>query len=185
MNNYISKKFVKLSFIILGLIIPLISWSQTIVKDSLLQKVTLSEAIQYALKRQPTIQQVYLDEKITESTIKSKLADWYPQINFNYNLQHNFIVQTAIIGGNPVQLGVNNTSSAQFTASQNIFNRDALLASNTKGDVLLQSKQITTNNKINLAVNVSKAFYNVLSTIQQIKISNSNIKRLERSVKDV
>lgn len=184
MNNYISKKFVKLSFIILGLIIPLISWSQTIVKDSLLQKVTLSEAIQYALKRQPTIQQVYLDEKITESTIKSKLADWYPQINFNYNLQHNFIVQTAIIGGNPVQLGVNNTSSAQFTASQNIFNRDALLASNTKGDVLLQSKQITTNNKINLAVNVSKAFYNVLSTTQQIKISNSNIKRLERSVKD-
>jgi outer membrane protein TolC len=184
MNNYISKKFVKLSFIILGLIIPLISWSQTIVKDSLLQKVTLSEAIQYALKRQPTIQQVYLDEKITESTIKSKLADWYPQINFNYNLQHNFIVQTAIIGGNPVQLGVNNTSSAQFTASQNIFNRDALLASSTKGDVLLQSKQITTNNKINLAVNVSKAFYNVLSTTQQIKISNSNIKRLERSVKD-
>ncbi|MBC7653641.1 MAG: TolC family protein [Oligoflexus sp.] len=184
MNNYISKKFVKLSFIILSLIIPLISWSQTIVKDSLLQKVTLSEAIQYALKRQPTIQQVYLDEKITESTIKSKLADWYPQINFNYNLQHNFIVQTAIIGGNPVQLGVNNTSSAQFTASQNIFNRDALLASSTKGDVLLQSKQITTNNKINLAVNVSKAFYNVLSTIQQIKISNSNIKRLERSLKD-
>lgn len=184
MNNYISKKFIKLSFFFLGLIVPIFGWSQTTVKDSLLQKVTLNDAIQYALKRQPTIQQVYLDEKITASTIKSKLADWYPQINFNYNLQHNFIVQTAIIGGNPVQLGVNNTSSAQFTASQNIFNRDALLALNTKSDILLQSKQNTTNNKINLVVNVSKAFYNVLSNIQQIKISNSNITRLERSLKD-
>ncbi|OAQ39681.1 transporter [Pedobacter psychrophilus] len=184
MNNYIGKLTIKLSFIILGLIIPFFSWSQTIVKDSLLQKVTLNDAIQYALNSQPTIQQAYLDEKITESTIKTKLADWYPQINFNYNLQHNFLVQTSIIGGNPVQLGVDNTSSAQFTASQNIFNRDALLALNTKGDVLLQSKQNTVNNKINLVVNVSKAFYNVLSTLQQIKISNSNIIRLERSLSD-
>jgi outer membrane protein len=184
MYKTISNKFSKLLLIILSLICPLIGYSQTILKDSLLKEVTLENAIQYALKRQPTIQQAYLDEKITESTVKSKLADWYPQINFNYNLQHNFIVQTSVIGGNLVKLGVENTSNAQFTASQNIFNRDALLAANTKDDVLLQSKLNTKNNKINLAVNVSKAFYNVLSTTQQIKISNSNIIRLERSLKD-
>ncbi len=184
MNSYKGKKFIKLALIFFCFIIPFLGFTQPVLKDSLLQKVTLSDAIQYALKSQPTIQQSYLDEKITESAIKSKLADWYPQINFNYNLQHNFIVQTSVIGGNPVKLGVDNTSNAQFTASQNIFNRDALLAAKTKQDVLLQSKQITTNNKINLAVNVSKAFYNVLSTIQQIKISNSNIIRLERSLKD-
>ncbi|MBK0383963.1 TolC family protein [Pedobacter sp. SD-b] len=183
MNRYISKKIIKLSLFLASLL-PFSALAQTTQPDSLLKEVTLNNAIEYALKRQPTLQQAYLDEKITESTIKSKLADWYPQVNFNYNLQHNFIVQTSVIGGNPVKLGVDNTSSAQFYASQNIFNRDALLAANTKGDVLLQAKQNTASNKIDLVANISKAFYNVLSTIQQIKISNSNISRLERSLKD-
>ena len=72
------------------------------------------------------MQQSLIDEKITEFQVKSRLADWYPQVNFNFFYQHNFQVQTSVIGGNPVRLGVNNTSSAQFSASQSIFDRDVL-----------------------------------------------------------
>ncbi len=82
-------------------------------------------------ERQPLIQQSLIDEETTETTIKSKLADWFPQLNFNYLFQHNFEVQTAVIGGEARKLGVNNTSSLQFPATQNLFNRDALLASCT------------------------------------------------------
>lgn len=145
---------------------------------------TLEEVIQYALKNQPLIQQSLIDEKITDNTIKSKLADWYPQINFNYNLQHAFVVQTSIIGGNPVKLGVANTSAAQFTLSQALFNRDVLLAKRSKNDVRLQASQATSANKTDLAVNVSKAFYDVLATTQQIDVSTEDIVRLERSLKD-
>jgi outer membrane protein len=152
--------------------------------DSLLQQATLPNVIQYALKRQPLVQQSLIDEKTTELQIKSKLADWYPQINFNYLYQHNFQVQTSIIGGNPVKLGVNNTSSFQFGATQTIFDRDVLLANRTKGNVLLQSRQQTENTKIDVIVNVSKAFYDVLATGQQIKVADENIVRLERSLKD-
>lgn len=149
-----------------------------------INNATLEEVIQYALKNQPLIQQSLIDEKITENTIKSKLADWYPQINFAYNLQHAFIVQTSIIAGNPVKLGVANTSAAQFTLNQAIFNRDVLLAKRTKTDVRTQASQTTTANKIDLAVNVSKAFYDVLATTQQIQVSTEDIQRLERSLKD-
>jgi outer membrane protein TolC len=152
--------------------------------DSLLQQATLQNVVQYALKRQPAVQQSLIDEKTTDLQIKSKLADWYPQVNFNYLYQHNFQVQTSVIGGNPVRLGVNNTSSFQFTASQTIFNRDVLLANRTKGSVLQQSKQQTENRKINVVVNVSKAFYDVLATEQQVKVADANITRLERSLKD-
>jgi outer membrane protein len=145
---------------------------------------TLEEVIQYAIKNQPLIQQSLIDEKITENTIKSKLADWYPQINFAYNLQHAFIVQTSIIAGNPVKLGVANTSGAQFTINQALFNRDVLLAKRTRTDVRTQASQTTTANKIDLAVNVSKAFYDVLATTQQIQVSTEDIQRLERSLKD-
>jgi outer membrane protein TolC len=152
--------------------------------DSLLADASLPNIIQYAIKRQPLVQQSLIDEQTTDLQIKSKLADWYPQINFNYLYQHNFQVQTSIIGGNPVKLGVDNTSALQFTASQAIFNRDVLLAKRSKGDVQQLARQLTGSTKIEVAVNVSKAFYDVLATEQQVKVVNENIVRLERSLKD-
>lgn len=50
-------------------------------KDSLLVSITLDECLAYAINHQPFVQQAKLDEAITERIIKSKLADWYPQIN--------------------------------------------------------------------------------------------------------
>lgn len=152
--------------------------------DTLPSGVTLQQCVQYALKHYPQVQQAVIDEKITDETIKSKLADWYPQINFAYNLQHNFQVQTSIIGGNPVALGVDNTSLGQLSLTQNIFNRDVFLALKSKGDVQLQAKQNTINRKIDLTATVSKAFYDILATDQQIKVADQNIVRLERSLKD-
>lgn len=149
-----------------------------------LDKATLDNVIQYALKHQPLIQQSVIDQRVVENTIKSKLADWYPQINFNYNLQHNFAVQTSIIGGNPVKLGVDNTSAAQFSLTQSIFNRDLLLANRSQNDVRQQASQTITNNKIAVAANVAKAFYAVLSTKQQISVAEGDIIRLKKSLKD-
>lgn len=153
-------------------------------QDSVLAEATLTNVIQYALKQQPVIQQSLIDEKITDLQIKSRLADWYPQINFNYIYQHNFQVQTSIFQGNPVKLGVDNTSAIQFSASQTIFNRDVLVANQTAGIVRQQAKQTTSSNKIDVVVNVSKAFYDVLATEQQIKVTDENIVRLQRSLKD-
>jgi outer membrane protein TolC len=136
------------------------------------------------LKNQPAVQQSLIDEATTLLQVKSKLADWYPQVNFNYLYQHNFQVQTNIIGGNPVRLGVNNTSALQFSLSQTVFNRDVLLARQTKNIVLKQSKQQSDNTKIDLVVAVSKTFYDLLTTIQQIKVADQNIDLLQQSLKD-
>jgi outer membrane protein TolC len=186
MNEFRKERSIQRNFFITFLVLffPFVPYAQTITADSLLKEVTLPLAIEYAIKRQPVILQSYLDEKITDARIRSKLADWYPQVNFNYNLQHNFLVQTSVIGGNTVKLGSDNTSAGQFTVSQYIFNRDVLLAKRTKGDVRLQAKQFTSNDKIDLAVNVSKAYYDVLATVQQVKVAESNIIRIERSLKD-
>ncbi len=153
-------------------------------EDSLLQEATLQNCISYAVEKQAAVQQAEIDEAITEDAIKSRLSEWFPQVNFNYALQHNFQVQTSVIGGNPVKLGVDNTSGLSFTLNQAIFNRDVLLASRTRSDVRLQAKQNTESVKIDVAANVAKAFYDVLATEQQIKVSDENIVRLERSYND-
>lgn len=152
--------------------------------DSTLQEATLQNVIQYALGHQAKVQQALIDESITDETIKSKLADWYPQVNFNYTVQHNFQLQTTVFDGTPRTIGIANTSAAQFLLTQTLFTRDVLLASRTKGDVKLQAQQNTVNNKIAVAVNVSKAYYDLLSTIEQIKVNRQNIVRQESSLKN-
>ena len=183
-NSFVRKKIFPGSIFLLASIFSASLTHAQATTDSLLQQADLPNIIQYALKRQPIVQQSLIDEKSIDLQIKSKLADWYPQVNFNYLYQHNFQVQTSVIGGNPVRLGVSNTSALQFSASQSIFNRDVLLASRTKTDVRTQVKQQTENTKIDVVVNVSKAFYDLLATEQQIKVSNETIVRLERSLND-
>jgi outer membrane protein len=153
-------------------------------KDSLLSDANLPNVVQYALIRQPAVQQALLDEEITELQIKSRLSEWYPQVNFNFSYQRNIQLQSSVIGGNTVRFGNRNNSSLQFSASQAIFNRDVLLASRTRTDVRQQAKQLTQDAKIDLVSNVSKAFYDVVATELQRQVVNKNIVRQERSLRD-
>ena len=152
--------------------------------DSLLSSATLENIVQYTLKHQPTIQKSLLDEQITRSQVNSRLADWYPQVDFNYNLQHNFQLPTTVFEGQVIQLGNGNTSTAQFAYNQNILNSDLLLTATTAKTVRAGAFETTTANKIDAVATVSKAFYDVLLTQQQIKVTTEDITRLERSVKD-
>ena len=151
-------------------------------EDSLLRQADLKACIQYALTHQPEIQRSLIDEQITERTIKGKLADWYPQVFFDYNLQHYFKLQKTVFAGNTVTIGSKNTSNTNFSLTQNIFNRDVLLASRSAEDVRTQARQTTTNNRINLSVNVGKAFYDVLLNQQQIRLLDSDIVLLQKSL---
>ncbi len=171
-----------LIFILCWLVAFLTHAQQT---DSLLQEASLEKVVAYAIKHQPLIQQSLIDQETTETTIRSKLADWYPQINFNYNATHNFALlpsYAALLNG-VVRFGTYNTSLAQFAVTQNIFNRDVFLASKTASQVRVQALQNTSANKIDLAVGVTKAFYDVLATQQQIKVGLGDIVRLKQSLK--
>jgi len=155
-------------------------------KDSLpiLQEATLQTCIQYAVKHNPDIQNANINEQITEAQIQNKLADWYPQVNFTYNLQHNIQLPTFIFNGNVSHSGSYNTSGANFGLTQNIFNRDVLLASRTSKDVRQAASENTENKKISLAVQVSKAFYDFILTEQQLKVTDEDIVRTNQSLKD-
>ena len=47
--------------------------------DSLPGKVNLQQAVEYSILHQPVVQQALVDQEITEATIRSRLADWYPR----------------------------------------------------------------------------------------------------------
>lgn len=162
------------------------------VTDTTLKDATLTNCIRYGLEHQPLIRASMIDEEITETTIKNKLADWYPQLNLTANLQHYLKLPVSIFPDfrdptgpkQEVQTGVRNLFTPQLALNQTIFNRDVLLASRTARDVRLQARQNTITNKIDVAAAISKAFYDVLLTQQQIKVLDESITRLDRSLKD-
>jgi outer membrane protein len=164
------------------LMLPLTGLAQE--QDTTLREANLAAVVLYTMEHSPLIQQARVDEQITEKAIKGRLADWYPQLNFAYNYQRVIDLQYAVFNGEAVPIGVYNTSSAQFTANQTLFNRDVLLASRTASKVRVQAEQNVAKNRIEAAVNVTKAFYDVLATEQQIKVNQESIVRLKKSLKD-
>jgi outer membrane protein TolC len=173
----------QLFLIVIFSLLPIVSKSQERA-DSLLQNATLQDCVQYALKHHPNVRQSLVNEQIANEEIKSRLADWFPQINFNFNIQHTYQLPITIFEGSADQVGVSNTSSGLFSVTENIFSRDLLLASSTAGDIREQAEQTTAGNKINVIVNVSKAYYSVLLTRNQLDLANEDVARLEQGLKD-
>ena len=171
-------------FTCLLLILPNILFAQQNKSDSTLQSATLHNCIEYAIQHNPDLQNAQINEDITETIIKSKLAEWYPQLGFTYNLQHNFQLGAVSVNSNISYSGTNNTSGANFGVTQNIFSSDALLASRSAKDVRLSASQNTEDQKINLTVAVSKAFYDLILTVQQLKVIEQDIVRNNQSYKD-
>jgi outer membrane protein TolC len=179
-QDFMSKhRLIIISFILITTITARAQQKQ----DTLPSFATLEQCVNYAITHQPDINKSLLDEQIVNAEIKTRLADWYPQINLDYTLQHYFQVQR-FTGGTVTPLATENFSTAYFSATQNIFNPDVLLASQTAKNVRTQAKQFTENNKIYAVLNVSKAFYDVLLSHSQIKLVDQDIARLSRSVQD-
>ena len=154
--------------------------------------VTVNECISYALKHQPMVTQLKIDEEIAERDIKISFADWYPQITSSAGLQH-YLQQPVSIFPNfsdpagpkiEVTTGVANNSNLQFNATQKIFNNDLIFAGKTAKYYRLQAGQSTQKAKIGLVVEVRKAFYDVLLTQQMLNIIDDEIDRLSRSLND-
>ena len=158
--------------------------------DSLAKQAYLADCIQYALSNQPVVRQAVIDQEIADRTVRSALAAWYPQISAGYNLLY-YLKQPVTIFPDPTTgesvprvIGARNTSTASLSVSQSIFNRDLLLAKQTSDAYRVQASQTTVQQKIDIVVNVSKAFYDLILTQRQVDILTEDITRLQRSLKD-
>jgi outer membrane protein len=178
------KKLLQNVFISIGFVVLCLAASAQKPATDTLTEATLQACVQYALKHYPLIQQARLDEEITERQIKTHLADWYPQIGLNASYTDYFQLPAIAFNGEYVYSGTYNNASLAFGLTQNIFTRDVMLASRTKKDVMTNIRQTTVSDKIDVTVNVSKAFYDVLLTKKEIDVLNDDIERLERDLKD-
>ncbi|PZX46528.1 TolC family protein [Algoriphagus chordae] len=146
--------------------------------------LTLDQVVEYALIQSPIVRQAQIDEEIGDRNIKSNLADWYPQITASAAGAYNIKLQQQIIGDQLITFGQKYNSNVLLQADQTLFNRDQLFASKTSKYYRQQLQKVIENAKINAVVDVSKAFYSILLSEEQIKILDQNLGRLEKQYKD-
>lgn len=149
-------------------------------ESKLQSNANLDELIDYALRNRIELKQAQLDQEIGEREIASALSGWFPQINATGSLSHSFQLPTANINGTNVPMGQKNNSALTFQADQAILNPQLFQASKAAQFVRQQNNLNLENTKINTVVSISKAYYDILTSEEQIKIINENITRLER-----
>ncbi|MEH6308555.1 TolC family protein [Olivibacter sp. CPCC 100613] len=156
----------------------------TNVSNNISQNATLQECIDFALKNQASVQQALIDEEIGKRDIASALSGWFPQISANASYNYNIKIPTNVIGDQVIQFGQKHTSAAVLQADQKILDPSLLQASKAAKYVRLQNAQNTENSRINITVAVSKAFYDALTSEEQIKIIDENIARTKKQLAD-
>lgn len=147
-------------------------------------KATLQNCIDFALSNKADVKQAAIDVKIGERDIASALSGWYPQINATGSYNHNIVVPTAVIGDQVIQMGQKNVTGVTLQADQQILNPALFQASKAAKFVRQQTAQNETNVKINTIVEVSKAYYDILTSEEQMNIIRENITRINKQLSD-
>jgi outer membrane protein len=143
---------------------------------------TLDDLIDYALRNKIELKQAQLDKEIGEKEIASALSGWLPQINATGSYAHTIQIPSVNIGGNDVKMGQKNNSALTFQAEQSIISPQLFQASRASKFVRERNDLNVESTKINTIVDVSKAYYDILTSEEQIKIISENIARLERQL---
>jgi len=158
--------------------------AQQISKPALPQNATLKQLINYALENKISVKQAGIDEEIGQKDIATALSGWFPQISANGSYTHNIKIPTTFINGQNIAMGQENTSALVLQADQQLLNPSLIQASKASKFIRQQNEQNTENVKINAVVDVSKAYYDILTSEEQVKIIQENIARLQKQYND-
>jgi outer membrane protein TolC len=153
------------------------------------QYLTLGQCIDYAFKHQPAMQQALIYQSITKTSNAISISGWYPQIGLGGNFTHYTQLPTSLAtdsNGNVVKQhsGIVNSAVPALTVSQVIFNPSLLYAARSVHLYTEQAEEITDSAKIDLVVSVSKSFYNLLLTLEQINVLKEDTARLSKNLAD-
>lgn len=177
------------AFFIVFMTMPFYVFSQKCDTVDEIESFTLEECINYALHRQPALNQSKINVCITKANNAIALSGWLPQVNLSATGFYYSLLPAAFtvnsVSGTPFARGiVRNSFAPEYSVSQTVFNPQLLFAAKGAGLYTRAALQSTDSAKINLYVSVNKAFFNLLLTLGQIEVLKEDTARLERSVKD-
>jgi len=180
-------KYLSLVFCLFGALEAKAQLSDTVAHFS------LQEAIEYAQRNQSAVQNAKIDEEIAANTVKQTIGIGLPQVNGSVNFQDFIKVPTNLVPGEifgqpgellPVQFGVKYQSSLGLELNQLIFDGSYLVGLQASKTYKELSSKSLKRSRIETAVAVSKAYYSVLVSNEQLSLLDANLLRLKKSLND-
>lgn len=152
---------------------------------------TLADCVKYAYEHQDSVKNAALDVTSAEFKVKETIGIGLPQINGTAQFQDYFKVPTQVAPGEafgrpgqlvPLSFALKYSSTLAVDASQLLFDGTFLVGlKSVKTFKELSSKNLV-RSKIETNVHVTKAYYQVLVSDEQIKLLDANIKQLKEQL---
>ncbi|MFD2872174.1 TolC family protein [Mucilaginibacter ximonensis] len=157
---------------------------------------SLADCINYAYTHQDSVKNAALDVRSAEYKVKETIATGLPQVNGSISFQDFLktpasLAPAGIFAGKPDfnaplvplpfgALKYNNTYG--LTASQLLFSGTFLVGLQAAKTFRELSQRSLTRSKIDINVSVTKAYYQVLVSGEQIKLLDANIEQLKQTL---
>ena len=182
------------SFFLFGALLSFNAFAQ----QDAVTTLTLEQCIEYALTNGESVKIAAVEKQIAEAQIKEVRSDGLPQVNANVSVTNNIKIQTSFIQDFitpivdptaevteiPVNFGTRYNGSAAFTVRQMVFDGSffvGLQAARTLRSLRSREAERTTVDTKEL---VSKAFYTVLITKEDLELQAKNFARLDSTLRE-
>ncbi|MDO3643037.1 TolC family protein [Mucilaginibacter sp. L3T2-6] len=171
--------------------IALNGFSQTAAPDSQRYNFTIQDCINYAYEHQDSVVNANLDVKSAGYRVKETIGQGFPQIHGVASFQDYLKIPTTLLPGEffgqpgtfiPIKFGVKYQSNLSLTASQILFDPDYLVGLQARNTYKELYDRSLTRSKISTAVNVTKAYYQVLVSVEQLKVLQADIDQLKQQM---
>ncbi|WP_242926482.1 TolC family protein [Pontibacter vulgaris] len=183
---------------LIALILALMSFK--VVQAQEVQQFSLQQSIEYALQNRASLQANRNNEKSAKARVGEIRAMGLPQIDAALDVGDNFVQQQSFLPGEflndpddpnspqpgtfvPVTFTPAYTSNATVMASQLLFDGSYLIGLKAAKTYTELSRKTTTQSEIEVAEQVSKAYYGVLVSRERIELLNQNLVRLDTLLK--
>jgi len=152
---------------------------------------SLADCINYAYEHQDSIKNAQLNLKNADYKVNELIGQGLPQINGSATFQDYLQIPVTLIPGEffnqpgtfvPLKFGVTYQSSVGATIDQKLFDPSYLISLKNRNVYKELFQKSLTRTKIETNVAVTKAYYQVLVSNEQIKLLDANIAQLKQQL---
>lgn len=153
---------------------------------------TLKECIDFAIQNQDSVKNARLDIESANYKVKETIGLGLPQISGTARLQDYLKIPTSLLPGEffgqpagtfiPVRFGVKYQGTTALDVNQLIFDGSYIVGLKAAKTYKELSQRNFSRTKISTTVSVTKAYYQVLVSAEQLKLLNANEAQLKQQL---
>lgn len=157
------------------------------------QRMSLQQAIDYALQFNPSVQNALLDVEIARKKVLETAAIGIPQVNATFDYTGQPLIPTTVVpnfvdpAGPPLEfrMGISHTANMKVNANWLLADGTYFLGLNAAKRYVELSNRIKSNVETETRANVTQAYYTALLSTQTLIAINANIETLQKSYEQV